>query len=340
MEQRRLGKSGLFVPALSFGTGTFGGVGPLFSTWGNTDVAGAKRLVDVCLDAGVTMFDSADAYSDGEAESILGEALLGRRQRALISTKIANRVGEAANDIGFSRAHLVPAVETALRRLRTDYIDILQLHAYDAMTPPEEVLSTLDELVRSGKVRYTGVSNFSGWHIMKALGLADRHGYPRFAANQAYYSLIAREYEWDLMPLSLDQGLGTIVWSPLGWGRLTGKLKRGQSAPTGTRQAQAVGAPPMNDDLLWRVLDAIDAIATETGKTIPQIALNWLLSRPSVSSVIVGARNVEQLLSNLGAVGWMLSVEQISRLDAASGVSKIYPYWHQEQFTERNPLPV
>jgi aryl-alcohol dehydrogenase-like predicted oxidoreductase len=202
------------------------------------------------------------------------------------------------------------------------------------------VLSTLDELVNAGKVRYVGVSNFSGWHIMKALCVADRYGYPRFAANQAYYSLIGREYEWELMPLSLDQGLGTIVWSPLGWGRLTGNLKRGQAAPLGTRQSEAIGAPPLDDDLLWRVLDALATIATETEKTVPQIALNWLLGRPTVSSVIIGARNEQQLLSNLGAVGWTLSREQIARLDVASDVSKIYPYWHQDQFAERNPSPV
>jgi aryl-alcohol dehydrogenase-like predicted oxidoreductase len=322
------------------GTGTFGGQGPLFSTWGNTDVAGAKRLVDICLDAGVTLFDSADGYSDGAAEAILGEALAGRRNRALISTKIAFRRSDDANDVGSSRAHLVPAVDAALRRLQTDYIDLLQLHAFDAFAPPEEVLSTLDALVRSGKIRYVGVSNYSGWHLMKSLAVSERYGYPRYIAHQAYYSLLGRDFEWELMPLGLDQGVGTLVWSPLGWGRLTGRLRRGELAPAGTRAEASIAAPPIADEHLWNVLDALQLVADDTGHTIPQIAINWLLRRPTVSSVIIGARNEAQLLANIASIGWELSPAHMAALDAASAQTPAYPYWHQRAYPERNPLPV
>jgi aryl-alcohol dehydrogenase-like predicted oxidoreductase len=340
VEYRRLGQSGLFVPALSFGTGTFGGVGDFFKTWGSTDVAEAKRLVDICLEAGITLFDSADGYSDGAAESILGEALAGRRDRALISTKIYFRRSDDANDVGSSRAHLVPSVDAALKRLQTDHIDLLQLHGFDAFTPPEEVLATLDALVRAGKVRYIGVSNFSGWQLMKSLAVSDRYGYPRYVAHQAYYSLLSREFEWELMPLALDQRVGTLVWSPLGWGLLTGRLQRGKAAPEGTRAGNRIGGPQIPDELLWRVLDAVQLVANDTGKTIPQIAINWLLRRPSVSSVIIGARTAEQLTSNIGAIGWELSSEHIAALDAASDQPLVYPYWHQHEYPERNPPPV
>ena len=339
MEQRRLGNSGFFVPALTFGTGTFGGVGDFFNTWGSTDVAEATRLVDICLDAGITMFDSADGYSAGAAESILGEALKGRRDRALISTKIAFRTGDRANDAGSSRAHLIPSVDAALKRLQTDYIDLLQLHAFDLFAPPEEILATLDGLVRAGKVRYVGVSNYSGWHLMKALAVAEKYGYPKYIAHQAYYSLVGRDFEWELMPLAIDQGVGTLVWSPLGWGRLTGKLKRGAAPPPGTRQANLIGGPTIDEDYQWRVIDALHAIAGQTGKTVPQIALNWLLRRPSVSSVIIGARNEEQLRANIGAVGWELAPEHMTALDEASTVTPAYPYWHQRAYPERNPTP-
>ena len=341
MEYRRLGHSGFTVPVLSFGTATFGGKGELFQAWGSTDVAEAKRLVDICLDAGVSMFDSADIYSAGAAESILGAALQGRRDRAIISTKATFRSGEAPNEVGSSRYHLIAAVEAALRRLHTDYIDLFQLHGFDALTPVEEVLSTLDDLVRAGKIRYVGVSNFSGWHLMKSLAVADRYGYPRYVANQAYYSLIGRDYEWELMPLGLDQGVGAVVWSPLGWGRLTGKLKRGQALPDVSRlHKTAEYGPQVADDYLYRVIDALDEVAQETGKTLPQIALNWLLQRPTVANVVIGARNEAQLVQNLGAVGWNLTAEHIAKLDAASAVTSAYPYWHQRFFTERNPAPV
>jgi aryl-alcohol dehydrogenase-like predicted oxidoreductase len=343
MEYRYLGHSGFKLPALGFGAGTFGGKGPLFSAWGNTDIAEAKRLIDICLDVGVNLYDTADVYSDGASESILGAALKGRREQAIISTKITLRAGDGPNDIGASRHHLVSGVERALKRLGTDYIDLLQLHHFDAMTPVESVMSTLDDLVRAGKVRYLGASNFSGWQLMKSQAVADRYGYSRFVANQTYYSLIGRDYEWELMPLGLDQGIGAVVWSPLGWGRLTGKIRRGQPLPAGSRLHDTASfAPPADEERLYRVVDALDAIALETGKSIPQVALNWLLQRPTVSTVLIGARNEQQLRQNLGAVGWNLSREQVEKLDIASAVTPpypYYPYWNG-QFTERNPPAV
>jgi aryl-alcohol dehydrogenase-like predicted oxidoreductase len=341
MDYRRLGQSGLTVPALSFGTGTFGGVGRL-AAWGSTDATEARRLVDICLDAGVSMFDTANVYSLGESERVLGEAIKGRRDRVLISTKATFRFGDGPNDIGSSRQHLLAAIDDSLRRLGTDYIDLFQLHGFDAFTPHEEVLATLDTLVRAGKIRYIGVSNFSGWHLMKALAVADKYGFPRYVANQTYYSLIGRDYEWELMPLGLDQGLGAVVWSPLGWGRLTGKIRRGQPRPEVSRLPQTADmGPPVPDEHVYRVVDAIDEIARETGKSVSQIALNWLLQRPTVATLIVGARNEAQLRENLGAVGWSLTPEQIARLDTASNVTLPYPYWHQRAtFTSRNPPPV
>jgi aryl-alcohol dehydrogenase-like predicted oxidoreductase len=341
MEYRRLGASGFKVPVLSFGTGTFGGKGDFFSAWGNTDVAEARRLVDICLDAGVTMFDSADIYSRGAAESILGEAIKGRRDQVLISTKSTFRFSDEPNDVGSSRFHLINAVDGALKRLGTDYIDLFQLHGFDAQTPVEETLSTLDDMVRAGKIRYLGVSNFSGWHLMKSLDVSNRYGYSRYVANQTYYSLIGRDYEWELMPLGLDQGVGAVVWSPLGWGRLTGKIRRGQPLPATSRLHKTGDmGPQVGDEYLYGVIDALDEIAKETGKTIPQIALNWLLQRPTVSTLVIGARNEEQLRQNLGAVGWNLAAEQVAKLDAASNVTPVYPYWHQRGFGERNPPPV
>jgi len=343
MEYRRLGASGFKVPALTFGTGTFGGKSEMFKAWGETDVAGATRLVDICLDAGLTMFDTADVYSGGTSEEILGQSIKGRRDKVLISTKGTFPMNKEPNNVGSSRFHLINAVNDSLRRLGTDYIDLYQLHGYDALTPPEEVLGTLDQLVRAGKIRYIGVSNFSGWHIMKALAVADRYGYPSYVANQTYYSLIGRDYEWELMPLGADQGIGAVVWSPLGWGRLTGKIRRGAPKPDVSRLNSQVAVdkgPPVPDEHVFKVVDAIDAIAKETGKTVPQIALNWLLQRPTVSTVIIGARNEEQLRQNLGAVGWNLTPEQVARLDGASKVTPAYPYWHQVQFADRNPPPV
>jgi aryl-alcohol dehydrogenase-like predicted oxidoreductase len=343
MEYRQLGKSGFKVPVLSLGTGTFGGQGDFFRVWGNNDVPEASRMVDICLDAGLTLFDSADIYSNGASEEIFGKAIMGRRDRVIISTKAGLRSDAGPNSVGSSRFHLTAAIEGSLRRLGTDYIDLYQLHAFDAMTPVEEVLQTLDDFVRAGKIRYIGCSNFSGWHIMKSLAAADRHGLPRIVAHQAYYSLISREYEWDLMPLGVDQGVGAVVWSPLGWGRLTGKVRRGAPLPATSRlhsKSNIEFGPPVADEHVYRVVDALDEVAKETGKSVPQIAINWLLQRPTVASVIFGARNEEQLRQNLGAVGWNLSAAQVAKLDAASEVTPSYPYWHQRQFTERNPLPV
>jgi len=342
MEFRRLGASGFRVPVLSFGTGTFGGKGEFFQAWGGSNVAEARRLIDICLEAGLNMFDSADVYSDGLAETILGEAIRGRpRDGLILSTKATFRSGGGANEVGSSRYHLIDAVDKALARLGTDYIDLFQLHGFDALTPVEEVLATLDTLVRAGKIRYTGISNFSGWHVMKSLAASDRYGYPRYVANQTYYSLIGRDYEWELMPLGLDQGLGALVWSPLGWGRLTGKIRRGAPPPAISRLPRTGDlGPPVSDEYLFRVVDAVDAVAAETGKSVPQIALNWLVQRPTVASIIIGARNEAQLRDNLGALGWTLSAEQMQRLNAASERTAPYPYWHQRPFAERNPPPV
>jgi len=343
MESRKLGGSGLKVPVLTLGTGTFGGKGEFFGSWGGTDAKEATRLVSICLEAGLNMFDSADIYSDGVAEEVLGQAIRGRREQVLISTKGTFRFGAGPNDVGSSRQHLIRAVEGSLKRLGTDYIDLYQLHGFDALTPVEETLQTLNELVRAGKIRYLGVSNFSGWHLMKSLAVSDRYGLARYVANQTYYSLIGRDYEWELMPLGLDQGLGAVVWSPLGWGRLTGKIRRGQPVPKESRlRSQIVRdlGPQVEDEYLYQVVDALDALAQESGRTVPQIALNWLLGRPTVSTLIIGARDEAQLRQNLGAVGWSLTREQIARLDAASLRPKPYPYWHQSGFTERNPPPV
>ncbi len=343
MEYRRLGNSGFNVPVLSLGTGTFGGGNEFFKAWGTTGADEATRLVDICLDAGLTMFDSADIYSGGLAEEILGKAIKGRRDRVIISTKATFRAGEGPNDVGSSRYHLIRAVDGALKRLGTDYIDLFQLHGFDARTPVEETLSTLETFVQAGKIRYIGCSNFSGWHLMKSLAVSEKYGLSRYVAHQAYYSLIGRDYEWELMPVGLDQGVSAVVWSPLGWGRLTGKIRRGQPLPEQSRlQSQKVVdiGPQVDDEAVYKVVDAIDEIGKETGKSVPQIALNWLLQRPTVATVIIGARNEEQLRQNLGAVGWNLTAEQVARLDAASAPRIAYPYWHQNGFAERNPPAV
>ena len=341
MEYRQLGRSGFTVPVLSLGTATFGGGTEFFKAWGSTDAGGATRLVDICLDAGISMFDSADVYSKGLAEEVLGAAIKGRRNKLIISTKATFRFSDRPNDVGSSRAHLTEAINGSLKRLGTDYIDLFQLHGFDAMTPQEEVLACLDDFVRAGKIRYTGCSNFSGWHLMKSLATSEKLGLNRHVAHQAYYSLVGRSYEWELMPLGLDQGVGAVVWSPLGWGRLTGKIRRGTGLPKDSRlHGTADKAPPVPEDYLYRVMDAIDEVAKETGKSVPQIAINWLLQRPTVATVIIGARNEEQLKQNLGSVGWKLTPAQMAKLDAASKQTKTYPYWHQEEFVERNPLPV
>ncbi|HVH45372.1 MAG TPA: aldo/keto reductase [Labilithrix sp.] len=343
MEYRKLGGSGFKVPVLSLGTGTFGGSTEFFRGFGQVEVAEATRLVDLCLEHGLTMFDSADVYSAGRAEEILGQALKGRRHQAIISTKGTFRVGPGPNDVGSSRHHLITACEASLKRLGTDYVDVYQLHGFDALTPVEEVLGTLDLLVKRGLVRYIGCSNFSAWHLMKSLAVSERRGFERYVVHQAYYSLIGRDYEWELMPLGVDQRVAAMVWSPLGWGRLTGKWRRGAKRPEVSRlntTSTAEGGPQVDDEHLFRVVDALDEVAKETGHTIPQIAIAWLLGRPTVANVIVGARNEEQLRQNLVAAEVKLTRTQIERLDAASAIPAPYPAWHQLQFADRNPRPV
>lgn len=337
MEYRQLGKSGFMVPVLSFGTATFGGHGDFFGAWGRSDAAEAARLVDLCLDAGVTLFDTADSYSDGASEAILGQAIAGRRHQVLLSTKVAFPTGPGPNDLGSSRHYLLRACENSLRRLGTDYLDLYHVHAFDALTPVDETLRALDDLVRSGKVRYLGCSNFSGWHLMQSLAIADRCGWSRYVAHQAYYSLLSREYEWELMPLALDQKVATCVWSPLSGGYLTGKYQRGRARPAATRIGQ-IGdhGPAVPEDFLYRVVDALQAVAAETGKTVAQVALNWLLQRPTVATVIIGARDEAQLRENLGAAGWRLTPAQVAALDAASDRPLAYPYWHQRKLARRS----
>jgi aryl-alcohol dehydrogenase-like predicted oxidoreductase len=341
MDFRLLGGSGFSVPALSFGTGTFGGNHHFFGKWGNSTVEQATHLVDMCLDAGVTLFDTADIYSFGQSEEILGKALEGRRDKVLISTKATFRMSADANHAGSSRWYVIKACEDSLRRLNTDYVDIYTMHGFDARTAVEETVHALDTLVQSGKVRYLACSNFSGWHLMKSLAISEKYGWSRYQAHQAHYSLLRREYEWELMPLALDQRVGTLVWGPLSQGRLSGKFRRGQPMPAGSRMAQGAGeGPEIADEFLYSVVDVLDAISAETGKTVAQVSLNWLLQRPTVASVIIGARDEAQLRQNLGAVGWNLTAEQVARLDAATETATIYPYWHQRGFQDRNPTAV
>jgi aryl-alcohol dehydrogenase-like predicted oxidoreductase len=341
MEHRILGNSGFSIPVLTFGTGTFGGNHPFFSKWGSSDVAEATRLVDICLDAGLTMFDTADVYSHGQSEEILGEAIAGKRDRLLISTKATFRMSSEPNDVGTSRFHLLRSCEASLRRLKTDYIDLYIMHGFDARTAVEETLRALDTLVQIGKVRYIACSNFSGWHLMKSLSVSEKYGWARYMGNQAHYSLLRREFEWELMPLALDQQVSTLVWGPLSQGRLSGKFRRNQPMPPDSRMAQGAGeGPDIPDDFFYGVIDVLDAISAETGKTVAQVAINWLLQRPSVASVVIGARHEAQLHDNLGAVGWNLTAEQVARLDAVSETDTIYPYWHQRGFKERNPTAV
>jgi aryl-alcohol dehydrogenase-like predicted oxidoreductase len=341
MEYRVLGRSGLKVSELSFGAATLGGKTEFFEAWGKTNVDEAKRIVDICLDAGVNLFDTADIYSYGASEEILGKAIEGKRNKLLISTKATFRMSpDDPNDVGSSRFHLIRSLEDSLRRLNTDHVDIYHMHGFDAVTPLEETMEALDTMVRSGKVRYIAASNFSGWQLMKSIAISERYGWARHVAHQVYYSLVGRDYESELMPLGVDQKVGALIWSPLGWGRLTGKLRRGQPLPEVSRLHKTADmGPQIDDDYLYKVVDALDDVAKETGKTVPQIALNWLLRRPTVSSLIVGARNEEQLQQNLGAVGWTLTSDQVKKLDAASKLPRPYPYWHQESFADRNPFP-
>jgi len=340
MEYRQLGASGLKVPVLSFGTATFGGGNEFFKAWGSTQIDEAKRLINLCLDAGVNLFDTANVYSNGLSEEILGKALEGIRDQVLISTKATFKMGDGANDYGSSRLHLVKQAEDSLRRLKTDHIDIYHMHGFDGTTPVEETLKTLDNLVQSGKVRYIACSNFSGWHLMKSLSASEKFGWSKYIAHQAYYSLLDREFEWELMPLGLDQNVGTIVWSPLASGRLSGKYRRNQPLPEDNRVQQGGGhGPALNQERLYTIVDALDEVAEETGKSIAQISLNWLLQRPTISNIVIGARNEEQLKQNLDSIGWNLTTAQVKKLDEASKSDPIYPYWHQRQDLVLNPLP-
>ncbi|MUZ65640.1 aldo/keto reductase [Agrobacterium vitis] len=340
MEYRQLGGSGLKVPVLSLGTGTFGGTTDFFRRWGATNIEEATRLVDLCLDAGVNFFDTADIYDKGTSEEVLGAAVKGRRDKILLSTKSTFATGSGPNDKGSSRYHIVRACEASLKRLGTDHIDLYFMHGFDALTPVEETLRALDDLISSGKIGYIGASNFSGWHLMKSLAAADRNSLTRYVAYQGYYSLIGRDYEWELMPLGLDQKVGLMVWSPLGWGRLTGKIRRGMPMGEGRiKNGGAEDGPIVDQEYLYDVVDALAQIADEVGKTVTQVALNWLLQRPSVSNIVIGARNEDQLKENLGAVGWQLTADQIAILDDASFTLPAYPYWHQRNFDERNPKP-
>jgi aryl-alcohol dehydrogenase-like predicted oxidoreductase len=341
MEFRQLGRSGLKVPVLCFGTGTFGGGNEFFRAWGATDIIEATRLIDVCMEAGVNFFDTADVYSQGLSEEILGQAIKHLpRANVLISTKATFQFGEGPNNVGSSRAHLTQQLEGSLKRLKTDYIDVYHMHGFDALTPVEETLSTLDHFVRSGKVRYIAASNFSGWHLQRSLDISQRYGWTQYVAHQVYYSLIGRDYEWELMPQAYAEGLGALVWSPLGWGRLTGKIRRGQPLPAESRLHVTAGmGPQVADDYLYKVVDALDKVAAATGKTVPQVALNWLLRKSTVSSLIIGARNEQQLRDNLAAASFTLTQEHVAQLDEASAPQVPYPYWHQRQFLDRNPLP-
>jgi aryl-alcohol dehydrogenase-like predicted oxidoreductase len=333
MEYRRLGRSGLSAPVLAFGTATFGGSTDFFAKWGQTDVVEASRLIDICLDAGINLFDTADAYSRGAAEEILGKTLGKRRPRTLVATKVGYRTSPGPNGIGASRQHLFSACEASLRRLRTDYIDLLQLHGYDENVAIDETLRALDDLVTAGKVRYVGASNFSGWHIMKMVSRADQIARVRPVSHQMQYSLLCRDAEYELVPVGADQGVGAIAWSPLAGGKLSGKVRRHSAPPADSRTAK-LGGLGQDDARIFDIIDALAEIAEQHGKSIAPVAINWVLCRPTVASVVIGARTEQQLLDNLGAEGWALSAHELSRLDAVSAAPAPYPYSHQRTFPE------
>jgi aryl-alcohol dehydrogenase-like predicted oxidoreductase len=329
MEYRQLGASGLRVSALSLGTMTFGGRDK-FVNVGTTDVEQATRQIDRCLDAGINLIDTADVYSGGLSEEIVGQALKGRRDRVVLATKARMPMGEGANEAGLSRLHLIAACEASLRRLGTDHIDLYQVHEWDGVTPLEETLGALDHLVQSGKVRYIGCSNYAGWQMTKALGVSARAGYQRFISQQIYYSLQARDAEYELIPAAIDQGVGVLVWSPLAGGLLSGKYRRGQDGPAGARHLTEWNEPPVRDEeQLYDIVDALVEIAGARGVSAAQIALAWLLGRPGVSSVVIGARTDEQLADNLGAADLRLKEDERARLESLSALPLLYPFWHQ-----------
>jgi aryl-alcohol dehydrogenase-like predicted oxidoreductase len=331
MEYRQLGRSGLRISRLTLGTMTFGGRGQ-FRDVGQTDVDGARRQIDMALDAGVNLIDTADVYSEGAAEEILGRALNGRRDQVLIATKARFPVGPGPNDAGSSRHHLIEACEASLRRLQTDHIDLYQVHEWDGQTPLEETLAALEHLLQSGKVRYVGCSNFAGWQVMKALGVARVRGLPEFVSQQVYLSLQERSAEYEIVPSALDQGLGLLIWSPLAGGLLSGKYRRGEPAPAGSRLAGEWDEPPVYDeDKLYDTVDVLVEIAESRGASPARVALAWLLGRPGITSVIVGARTDEQLADNLAAAELTLSPEEMSRLEQVSRPPLIYPFWHHRK---------
>ncbi len=339
-----LGRSSLKISPLSFGTSTFGGSGRFFSAWGNTDAQEARRMVDICLDHGVNLFDCADVYSDGMAEEVLGAAIKGRRDEVIIATKTGLPLTDNPDSFGASRERLVTAVDKSLQRLGTDYIDLFQLHGFDGFTPVEETLAAFDALVSAGKIRYIGASNYAGWQLMKSLALAERNNWPRYVSHQVHYSLLGREYEWELMPLAIDQDVGGMVWSPLAWGRLTGKIRRGQAVPEGSRlEKVAHWGLPVDEERMYNVIDVLLELSAETGSSVPQIALAWLLTRPTVATVILGARNEAQLVDNLGALGCKLDPAQIERLDTVSHLTPpppYYAYYKDRAYRRLCPPPV
>jgi aryl-alcohol dehydrogenase-like predicted oxidoreductase len=329
VEYRQLGTSGLRVSTVTLGTMGFGGTG-WASPIGHIDVEGARRQIDICRDAGVNLFDTVDVYSAGLSEEILGEALGKNRDEVLIATKVRGEMGPGPNDGGLSRYHIIRAAEASLRRLDSDHIDLYQVHEWDGLTPLEETLSALDALVQSGKVRYIGSSNYTGWQLVKSLWISDREGLESFVSQQIYYSLQARDAENELVPIAIDQGLGILVWSPLAGGLLSGKYRRGQAAPEGTRRFEGWTEPPVHDeDRLYSTVDQLVAISQEHGVSAAQVALAYTLAKPAVTSVIVGARTEEQLRDNLAAAELRLSELEMRRLDDVSAVPLMYPYWHQ-----------
>lgn len=328
MEYRQLGKSGLRIPVLSYGTATFGGTTDFFKKWGEVDSKQASRLVSICIENGINFFDTANVYSAGASEKILGDAIKGRRDQTIIATKATFSMGERANDRGASRYHIIRECEASLKRLGTDFIDLYFIHGFDPLTPVEETLSALDDLIKSGKIRYIGCSNFASWQVQKALGVAEKHQLHKYVVYQGYYSLLGRDIEWELSPMLQDQGLGFMAWSPLGWGRLTGKMKRGEMIGSGRiKEGGATGGPEVDEDLTYNVVDLLEQIAEETGKSDPQIAINWLIQKNHVCNVVIGARNEKQLIENIGAVGWRLSQEHTLQLDKATAQKAMYPHW-------------